>query len=235
MGQLSHLRDEIRRRMSEREVFLFPQPNVVWFPKTQMSRYVFEPRYRAMVAEAEKKRIPIALVQLKPGWEAAPKLVPPVYQYCTFGRFLSLERYLDGRYSMVLHGEHRARILEESLSDKGFRRAWVKIDDIQMNVKPAQAQRMRSAVLHSIGRHFSEDALSLLYGMKYQMENTIDGLLYQLIHHTYFEADYKQELLEQPSITRLYHEVFRLLRSLRHPQLSTRKLQPFPYWYFPEN
>ena len=110
MAELAPLPRDTRSHLLEREVLLFPLPDLVWFPKTQIPLYVFEPRYRALISEAERQRLPIAVAQLKPGWENEPKLTPPVYDYCTFGNFILLERFLDGRLNVVLQGQHRCPI-----------------------------------------------------------------------------------------------------------------------------
>ena len=235
MANLAPLPRDTRAHLLEREALLFPLPDAVWFPKTQMPLYVFEPRYRALVVDAERKRLPIAVVQLKPGWELETKLTPPIYDFCTFGHFILLERFLDGRFNVVLHGEHRCRILEETITDRGYRKAWVKVDDVRINVSKTKQPFMRNRILDAVKAHFSEDVLSLAHAMKYEAESSVEGVLYNLIHHIKFDAEYRQELLEMPTLTGLYHEVLRLLKTLKHPQLSTTDLQHFPYVYLEEN
>jgi len=56
---------------------VFPLPNVVFFPHTILPLHIFEPRYRTMVADAERGDGCIAISLLREGWEkdyeAAPR------------------------------------------------------------------------------------------------------------------------------------------------------------------
>src|SRR6188474_53529 len=49
---------------------LFPLPDVVLFPDVALPLRIFEPRYRAMVADALKGNRIIGMVLLQPGHEA---------------------------------------------------------------------------------------------------------------------------------------------------------------------
>ena len=58
---------------------LFPLPNVVLFPNVFLPLHIFEPRYRAMVADALKGDRLIGMVLLRPGWESDYEGRPPVF------------------------------------------------------------------------------------------------------------------------------------------------------------
>ena len=47
---------------------LFPLPNVVLFPGGLLPLHIFEPRYRAMAADAIASDRRIGMVLLQPGW-----------------------------------------------------------------------------------------------------------------------------------------------------------------------
>ena len=51
------------------EIPIFPLPNVVLFPSALLPLHIFEPRYRAMVADALESERLIGMVMLRPGWE----------------------------------------------------------------------------------------------------------------------------------------------------------------------
>ena len=51
------------------EIPIFPLPNVVLFPSALLPLHIFEPRYRAMVADALDGERLIGMVMLRPGWE----------------------------------------------------------------------------------------------------------------------------------------------------------------------
>ena len=92
---------------------LFPLPNVVFFPRTRLPLHVFEPRYRQMVADAMAGDERIGMILLEPGWEAAYDGAPAVHPVGTLGLIESLVELDDGRYTLVLNGKARFRIVEQ--------------------------------------------------------------------------------------------------------------------------
>src|SRR5256885_7823900 len=103
---------------------LFPLPNVVLFPNVFLPLHIFEPRYRAMVADALESDRMIGMVLLKPGWEPQYEGRPPVYPIGCSGLMTHVESLADGRYNIVLRGIERFRILDETY-DLTYRRATV--------------------------------------------------------------------------------------------------------------
>jgi len=95
------------------EIPLFPLPNVVLFPNVFLPLHIFEPRYRAMVADALREDRLIGMVLLQPGWEAADLDRPPVYPIGCAGLITHVETLDDGRYNIVLRGLEKFRIIEE--------------------------------------------------------------------------------------------------------------------------
>lgn len=92
---------------------IFPLPNVVLFPNVFLPLHIFEPRYRAMVADAlEGDRI-IGMVLLQPGHEANYEGRPPVFSVGCAGVITHSEPLGDGRYNIVLRGLERFRITGE--------------------------------------------------------------------------------------------------------------------------
>ena len=58
---------------------IFPLEDVMLFPSVSRPLHIFEPRYRAMVADALKGDRIIGMVLLRPGYEADYEGRPPVY------------------------------------------------------------------------------------------------------------------------------------------------------------
>jgi len=103
---------------------IFPLPNVVLFPNVFLPLHIFEPRYRAMVADAlEGDRI-IGMVLLQPGYEANYEGRPPVFAIGCAGVITHSEPLEDGKYDIVLRGLERFRILSED-DDRAYRRAHI--------------------------------------------------------------------------------------------------------------
>ena len=92
---------------------IFPLPNVVLFPNVFLPLHIFEPRYRAMVADALDEDRIIGMVLLRPGWENDYEGRPPVFPIGCAGLITHQERLPDGRYNIVLRGLQKFRILGE--------------------------------------------------------------------------------------------------------------------------
>jgi Lon protease-like protein len=92
---------------------LFPLPNVVLFPDVPLPLHVFEPRYRALVADALGSHRTVGIAVLKPGYEADYHGRPPIYPIGCSGTIVQEERLEDGRFNIVLQGRERFRVVEE--------------------------------------------------------------------------------------------------------------------------
>jgi Lon protease-like protein len=92
---------------------IFPLPNVVLFPNVFLPLHIFEPRYRAMVADALAGDRIIGMTLLQPGFEGDYEGRPPVYAIACAGLITHSEVLPDGRYNIVLRGLERFRIVGE--------------------------------------------------------------------------------------------------------------------------
>ena len=99
--------------MTRRRIPLFPLPGVVLLPGTLLPLHIFEPRYRAMVADALRGDRRIGMAMIKPGREMTGP-TPEVYPVGGAGRIVEFDQLADGRYDIVLEGEFRYRVLQES-------------------------------------------------------------------------------------------------------------------------
>ena len=95
---------------------LFPLQDVVLFPDTSRPLHVFEPRYRAMVADAVRGDGLIGMVLLRPGHEAEYEGNPPIFPIGCAGEIAEAEELDDGRWLIVLRGVVRFRVLGEDWS-----------------------------------------------------------------------------------------------------------------------
>jgi Lon protease-like protein len=83
--------------------------------------HIFEARYRAMVTDCLARDRRLAVVGLKPGYEATYDGKPPVYEVTGVGCIVQWERLATGRYNLLLRGERRARIDRELPADTLYR------------------------------------------------------------------------------------------------------------------
>jgi Lon protease-like protein len=101
------------------EIPLFPLPNVVLFPAALLPLHIFEPRYRAMTADALDGERLIGMVMLRPGWEKDSAGTPAVFPVGCAGFITHADRLPDGRYNIVLRGQERFRIQQERCAREG--------------------------------------------------------------------------------------------------------------------
>src|SRR4051812_18480152 len=92
---------------------IFPLEDALLFPGIARPLYIFEPRYRAMVADALKGDRIIGMTTLKPGYEANYQGRPPIYSIGCAGVITDVEELSGGRYKIVLRGIVKFRVTGE--------------------------------------------------------------------------------------------------------------------------
>ena len=91
-------------------------------PGTILPLHIFEPRYRAMVADALAGDRTIGMAMLYPGWESGGD-DPRIYPVGGAGEIVESEELEDGRYNILLEGRFRYRVVEEARGESLSRRA----------------------------------------------------------------------------------------------------------------
>lgn len=94
---------------------LFPLPNVVHFPRTELKLHIFEPRYRRLVrdlleAEPEARRIGMVLSRPRSARDGGHTAFFPGG---TAGRLVDVDPLPDGRSNIILIGEFRFQVRQE--------------------------------------------------------------------------------------------------------------------------
>ncbi|MFO0879338.1 MAG: LON peptidase substrate-binding domain-containing protein [Gemmataceae bacterium] len=108
-------------------VRLFPLPNLVLFPHVAQPLHIFEPRYRAMMADALQSDRLLGMALLRPGWEEDYHKRPPLHPMVCVGQIFDEKLLPDGRYDLMLRGVCRGRILEELATPHLYRTARVEL------------------------------------------------------------------------------------------------------------
>ena len=103
---------------------IFPLEDATLFPNASYPLHIFEPRYRAMIADALKGNRIIGMVTLQPGHEAEYEGRPPIFPVGTAGLITEYEQLPDGGYNIVLGGLAKFRVTSEDNS-KPYRLAAV--------------------------------------------------------------------------------------------------------------
>lgn len=100
---------------------VFPLPRVVLMPSGVLPLHVFEPRYRALVADALEGDQVFGVATLRPGYEADYDRSPPVFDEIGVGRIVQHEGMPDGRSNLVLVHVASARVLRERSDGLAYR------------------------------------------------------------------------------------------------------------------
>ena len=184
---------------------IFPLQDVVLFPNSTVPLHIFEPRYRAMVADALEGDSIIGMILLQPGHEAEYEGRPPIFAVGCAGVIIAAEKLSDGRYNIVLGGLVKFRVLSEDAS-RPYRLAEVEAlpEAVEESERPQLAQRRRE---------LEETLLSVLPELQLPPsdlsdEEVVDGLSQGLR----LEPAHRQELLEADGVV---ERAVRLIRRLR--------------------
>jgi Lon protease-like protein len=129
---------------------IFPLEVTMLFPGVSRPLYIFEPRYRAMVADALKGDRIIGMTTLKPGYEANYQGRPPVYAIGCAGVITDVEELSGGRFNIVVRGLVKFRVTGEDDS-RPYRLARVDAmpevaDDAEKAALRKQRQRLEALV-----------------------------------------------------------------------------------------
>jgi Lon protease-like protein len=92
---------------------VFPLEVTMLFPGVSRPLHIFEPRYRAMVADALKGDRIIGMATLRPGFEADYAGRPPIYEIGCAGVITDVEELPGGRFNIVLRGLVKFRVTSE--------------------------------------------------------------------------------------------------------------------------
>ena len=170
-------------------IAIFPLQDVVLFPHSTVPLHIFEPRYRAMVADALEGDSIIGMILLQPGHEAEYEGRPPIFAIGCAGVIIAAEEFPDGRYNIVLEGLVKFRVLSEDAS-RSYRLAGVEAlpEVIEASDRPLLNQRRQQLerALLSVSPGGQLPSLDL------PDEEVVDGLAAVLP----LEPAQRQELLE---------------------------------------
>jgi Lon protease-like protein len=186
---------------------IFPLPNVVLFPNVFLPLHVFEPRYRAMVADALRGDRIIGMTLLQPGFERDYDGRPSVYPVGCAGLITHSEPLPDGRYDIVLRGMEKFRITGEDDS-RAYRLAQVeplvdRADDEARRLVRQQRQRLEAILAATIERNGHEP--------RFPAAVPDDDLVNALAQYLPLEPLERQALLERDGIAARCSALIQLL------------------------
>jgi Lon protease-like protein len=176
------------------ELALFPLPRVVFFPHTRLPLRVFEARYRAMMADClEKQPRIMAVVQLRPGWQADYEGQPPIYAVAGVGRIENVRHHADGTYDLELAGLQRVRLEELPMQSKPYRLARA-----TRLIEGGAAGTGEAAALFSLAARLSQQVKERqpLFRLLAQADDPAQVLADRLTDQFIGDPEVRQQLLE---------------------------------------
>jgi Lon protease-like protein len=182
---------------------IFPLPNLVFFPETILPLHVFEPRYKAMIADVLAGDRQLGIVQLRPGWDKDYYGNPPVYKYLTVGEVIKDRQLGDGRYDILVRGRRRARIRGEAMC--GLYRV-AEVETLEEYLPEAKIEEAAEDFLR-LRRLFAQvvEALPEAFAdlRPESWEEPSPGVVADLLAHTFMDSAYdKQSILSELDVAR---------------------------------
>src|SRR6476659_3758063 len=80
---------------------IFPLEDVMLFPEMSVPLHIFEPRYKAMIADALKGDRIVGMVLLRPGYEKDYERSPSIFTIGCAGVINEVEQLPNGEYNIV--------------------------------------------------------------------------------------------------------------------------------------
>jgi Lon protease-like protein len=137
-----------------RRLPIFPLPNTVLIPGGYLPLHVFEPRYRALVADCladdRVMAVPLLVPEGELGSGPDPKGRPRVYRISGVGYIDAIQPLDDGCSNIVLKGMTRVRIVEELVTEHPYR--LVQAETLDDRQDQREEQRLSARVLRQLAR-----------------------------------------------------------------------------------
>ena len=192
---------------------LFPLPTTVFYPNTSLPLHIFEPRYRAMVADALQGKGEIGMILLKSGWENDYQGTPEIMTIGCVGKIESHAKLPEGKYNILLSGLYRFRILNE-IEGKLYRQAQVELlkeindQDLIVGSLPIKQQlieKMQQYLKNTSTEKEAEQSLNLESCTK--LAELVDKIAY----HFDLPAIKMQEFLEEQDVQKRVNSLHTLI------------------------
>src|SRR5262245_21093078 len=209
--------------MGESELLpIFPLSNVVLFPRVKTPLHLFEPRYRQLARDVLQAERRIGMVVVRPEHVEEMPGDPPIYPIGCAGVVTESHRLPDGRYNIVLLGEHRVRIVgEEPRAESRLYRVArvVRLHDSYPEGEQSRVARLRAAIAADIGVLVRQAQPDRSHAFDPELFAGVDDETFvNAVSNAFaFPAEEKQALLEADSVPERYA---RLASSLSFQRLE---------------
>ena len=177
---------------------VFPLSNFIIFPETTVPLNIFEPRYIQMINDTMKNNNLIGIVQPK---KNESKSIPKLYNIGCMGKITSLNETEDGRYSIILNGISRFKILDEVKNDKLYRECKISFGEFKDDIE-LQENKIKISDLEIIFRDLKNLFKKRGYVINWEelKKQNINQTINNLSMASPFSLEEKQALLETKDI-----------------------------------
>lgn len=194
---------------------LFPLRGAILFPELHLPLHVFEPRYREMIGDVIKgdKRIGIIQPQQSVQGGSTYRMEhEPLFTVGCAGRIVDIDELEDGDFNIVLEGESRFQLCEETNTSTPYRQARVRLIEEDGNAVLASVER---AGFESEARRFA-DAQG--YSIDWDSLSRLDdqALVNGVAQIAPFDAASKQALLEADTLSERCELLIQLMQFFGH-------------------
>ena len=177
--------------MAATRLSIFPLSGVILYPGLRLPLHIFEPRYRAMVSDALVRDRRIAMIQPQGPGEGSP-----LFSIGCVGRIEDVEALEDGRFNIVLDGEHRFRELRELDVTTPFRQ--VEAELLAEPEDEALSSIERAGFEHAAREFADMQGYSVDWDSVARLDDV--SLINGVSQIAPFDAAAKQALLEAPDL-----------------------------------
>ena len=197
---------------------IFPLEVTMLFPGVSRPLHIFEPRYRAMVADALKGDRIIGMTTLKPGYEADYQGRPPIYEIGCAGVITDVEELPGGRYNIVLRGVVKFRVTGEDQS-RSYRLA-------NVETLPEALDDAEKAALHKL-RQRLEELITKGSDTKVEPGTSDEQLINTVAQYLPMGLAERQGLLELRNVLLRVRALIELIESKTKPRAVASASLPY--------
>ena len=200
-------------------------PGTALFPHALLPLYIFEPRYRQMLADVLRGNRFFAVAGLDPVRAEEPDQIEPPFMIAGLGVVRACHENADGTSNLILQGVARVRC-GSILSEEPYRRCVLEVLPSAPGAAPMALRRQRMALLHQLeemrelGGAVSDDAVRFLRTVR-EPETFLDVAAFTICQ----DALEKQHLLEELDTAVRFERFLRHLRDESATLRLARKLQ----------
>jgi hypothetical protein len=130
---------------------IFPLAGAILFPRSQLPLHIFEPRYRAMVRDAQASDGLIAMIQPRDVSEP-----PTLFDIGCIGQIVGAQEMEDGRFNIVLEGLGRFRVAGEAEVGTPYRQVDADRSGFDDEAEPEPLASIQRAELERESRRYAD-------------------------------------------------------------------------------